>query len=321
MPRGPELLLALFASMAISCTDDDDDTADGDADSDADSDSDSDADADSDSDSDSDGDADAPPAVVGGFAGPESVLWDEATDAWYVSSVAGANDGDGFVSKLDRVGAVVNRQFATTLDDPKGMRIHEGTLYVADVTALVAIDVATGTVTATTPAPGAQFLNDVAVDPATGDVYVSDSFANAIRVLRGGAWEVVLEDPALEGPNGLLLEGETLWIAAFGPDLDPVTFATSAPGRILALSLSDLELMPFSDPIGLLDGLERDGPDLLTTDFGGQLYRVDPEGVSVLELDLAGEQGATADLGFEPTRRIVALPDYLGTEVRFRSLE
>ncbi len=86
-------------------------------------------------------------------------------------------------------------------------------LFVSDVDTPVEIDVGQGRIARRYPAPGARFLNDVAVDRG-GRVYVSDSSAenSAIYRLDGGTLRRWIESPSVTRPNGLLAEENGLLI-------------------------------------------------------------------------------------------------------------
>ena len=124
--------------------------------------------------------ADLPKPVIDGLTNPESVVVAPAPDGRTFVSVIGEfeKDGDGSI-------AVVADGKATTLvgglDDPKGIAIFEKWLYVADKTKLLRIDItakepkAEVYVAADRFPVKPQFLNDVAVDPESGTVFVSDS--------------------------------------------------------------------------------------------------------------------------------------------------
>jgi hypothetical protein len=253
---------------------------------------------------------------VDGFAGPESAAFDAVTDSWYISNIAGAEPGDGFISRLSHDGDVTAHRLISGLNEPKGIRIHRGVLYVSDVTRVVRVDLAHADNPAFIDVPGAVFLNDVAVDGHTGDVYVTDTIGNAVYRARGTQVDLVLQDPQLESPNGVLFDRGSLLIASVGPDLDPVTFQTSAPGRVQRLDLETLELTAVSERLGLLDGLERDRVDLLVSDFSIGVYRASPGEEAQLVLDNA-EYGlsSSADIGFDAHRRRLAVPELLGTRV------
>ncbi|MGH7821660.1 MAG: hypothetical protein ACREQ9_18005, partial [Candidatus Binatia bacterium] len=181
------------------------------------------------------------------------------------------------------------------------------------------IDLATGKIRREIPIKGAAFLNDLDVDPATGDVYVTDSFNDAIwRVVGGKKAKPFLRTPKLEGPNGILVEEDALLIGAFGPGVDRTTFQTTEPGRVLRVDRVTKAISPLSDRIGNLDGMERDGADLIVSDFwGGQLLRVHPDGSTELIMRVLP---TAADLGFDPKRRVLGLPQTAANVVVFFNL-
>ena len=124
-------------------------------------------------------------------------------------------DGNGFISKVSPDGKVVAMEWVSGLDGPEGARAGGWQAYAADIDKLAEIDIASGKVVNRYDAKDAKFLNDVAAD-AAGNVYVSDMLTNTIWRLSDGTFEVFLKDDKLEGPNGLLVEGDTLLVGAWG---------------------------------------------------------------------------------------------------------
>ena len=262
--------------------------------------------------------------VVEGLAAPESAYFDEASKTWFVSNIGAQRvAGDGFISRLDATGALLERELVRGLDDPKGIRVHAGVLYVAETTQIVSFPIADPTKVSRVDVPGAVLLNDVTVDPANGDVYVSDSGGNAIFRLRDGSVSELVRTPKLETPNGLAVKDGTLFIAGLGPDINPTTFATSAPGRVQKLDLQNPtaeNLAPVTARIGLLDGLEPLGNGWLLSSYTvGTLY-VDALGETTLVQDNRKDGlTASADIGVSSTG-LVAVPDGRGTKVVIYSL-
>lgn len=261
-------------------------------------------------------------ATATGFDGPESAYWDAPSRSWYVSNVAGKEDekdGRGWISRLDASGTVLVDRWVDGLNSPHGIRVRRETLYVSDIDELVVIDLPTAKVKTRLPAPGAKFLNDVAVGPS-GEVYVSDTVGNAIyRCTR--ACEVFVRSEKLECPNGLLVEGRRLLVAAWGTITDPVTFATKTPGRLLQVDLKTKRIVPLGGgkPLGNLDGLEKAGADYLVTDFmSGKLLRISKSGAVTVVKD--GFK-SSADIGYDPGRRIVVVPDMTAGTVQFLRLD
>ncbi len=244
---------------------------------------------------------------VKGLAQPESVVQDPATDSIYVSNIAGAimqKDGNGFISKLRPDGTFIAREWVKGLNAPTGMALHERTLYVADVDELVEINVASGEIAKRHEAKGAIFLNDVAVDQ-DGTVYVSDTPMNTIWRLKDGIFEPWLANDALNGPNGLLVQGDKLIVASFGKLPDQ-----GAPelGGLVAVDLKDQSVSKLrGDPIGNLDGLQALEPGLyLVTDWAaGGLYRVDAKGKAERLIKL---NKGSADFVYFPDKKTVLVP-------------
>src|SRR5688572_31240453 len=95
---------------------------------------------------------------------PESVLLDSKNNVLYVACIDGKpedKDGNGYVAQVGLDGKIKNLKWATGMNAPKGMGLHNGKLYVADIDRVVVIDVATGKIASTVPIEGAKFLNDV----------------------------------------------------------------------------------------------------------------------------------------------------------------
>lgn len=245
-----------------------------------------------------------------GLKTPESALPVPAEGFAYVSNVAGNptdKDGNGFISKVSLAdGKIIALEWAKGLDAPKGLALAGGKLYTADIDKLVEIDPASGKILTKHEAPGAVFLNDIAVD-AQGNVYVSDSSTSTVWRLAGGKLEKWIDDPALKFSNGLYVDGDKLIVAAWGA---PGTSAkkTSAPANLLEVNIADKKITNLGDgtPVGNLDGIEPIGDDFLVTDWvAGALYRIDRKGKVTQLLDL--DQGS-ADIGYVPETGLLLIP-------------
>ncbi len=240
---------------------------------------------------------------------PESVVWDPARGVLYVSNIDGGpgeKDGKGYISRLDLDGNILDLVWVKGLNAPKGLAVAGDRLYTADIDQLVEIDIPSGTVVQRYSAPGAVFLNDVTIDDA-GNVYVSDMMTNRIHRLHAGRFEVWLESPELENPNGLLAENDRIVVGCWGPIVEG--FRTEVPGRLKAVSLSDRSITLLGDgsPIGNLDGVEPDGEGgyTLTDWMAGALIRFHADGTVETLLDLP--QGS-ADHEFIPEKKMVIIP-------------
>lgn len=244
-----------------------------------------------------------------GFQTPESAIVDTASNVIYVSNIAGGpadRDGNGYISKLSPDGKVTVEKWVTGLDSPKGLGLHGGKLFVADLDKLVEIDVATGTIVTKHEAAGAKILNDVAID-GEGNVYTSDWPGNAIWRLSGGTFEKWLESDKLANPNGLLIDGDKLIVAAWGAM--EADFSTKTPGNLLAVNLADKSISNLGNgkPVGNLDGLERfDADSFIVTDWvAGKVFQITRAG-DAKELLVLGQ--GSADLTYNATTRTAIIP-------------
>jgi sugar lactone lactonase YvrE len=191
-----------------------------------------------------------------GFSQPESVYYDAKREHLYVSNVQGSpseKDGKGYISVLSLDGKVLSQVWVRTgLNAPKGMTVVGDILYVADIDALIGIDLEQSKVTKRYDAKGAKFLNDVTADKQ-GNIYVSDMFDNAIWCFCKGDFTLWLRDKKLDSPNGLLAEDQRLLVASWGEQGKHLS-------DIKAVSYKK-KITPYGQAreIGNLDGLSSDG--------------------------------------------------------------
>jgi hypothetical protein len=168
---------------------------------------------------------------------PYSFVNDPVEKGYFISSVNGeaeVADNNGFITKLDPQGKLLNLKFIqggkgdVTLHAPKGMAVVERVLYVADLDTLRGFDTTTGkpvlalTLRSLAPAPSGlpqALLNDVTFD-GKGHLYCSDQKANTIyRVdLASRTFSVLVTDPALAGPSGLVVHPKSGQIIAVSWD-------------------------------------------------------------------------------------------------------
>ena len=253
---------------------------------------------------------------VKGLEQPESVIQDPATGAIYVSNIAGAimqKDGNGFIAKLKPDGTLIARQWIKGLNAPTGMALHDRTLYVVDVDELIEINVASGEIVKRYPAKGAIFLNDVAVGE-DGTVYASDTPMNTIWRLKDGSFEPWFANDVLNGPNGLLVQGDKLIVASFGKL--PGDGQKQELGGLLAVDLEKQAVSTIgnNDKLGNLDGLQALQPGVyLVTDWAaGGLYRIDAKGKFERLIKLGK---GSADLIYLPDQKMALIPIMLSNSL------
>jgi DNA-binding beta-propeller fold protein YncE len=166
--------------------------------------------------------------TVTDLASPYSFVSDAAGKEYFISSVNGepdARDNNGFITKLDADGKIINRRFIqggvgdTTLHAPKGMALADRVLYVADLDMLRGFEASTGIPVLAIPmlpasaSPGRAtpaHISDVAFD-GKGVLYCSDQLNNTIyRVdLATQGLTVLVSDKVLAGPSGVAVHPKT----------------------------------------------------------------------------------------------------------------
>ncbi len=242
-----------------------------------------------------------------GMAQPESAYLHTESGALFVSLIdgePGGRDGNGHIARLTPEGEVIDAMWATGFNAPKGLRAHDGTLWVADLDEVIGIDIASAEVTSRISVDGAEFLNDVATAP-DGTVYVSDSNALRIYAIQDGAAAVFAEGDVVEAPNGVLVDGDRLLVGSMRQAAAP----DSAPGQLFALDLASGEKTVLSnEPIGTIDGVELDGQGgyILTNVMAGEVVHVNAAGdVRVI---MSFGDNVAADHAYDSERGRVIVP-------------
>ena len=254
---------------------------------------------------------------------PESVAYAPKQNVLFVSNIDGKpdeKDQKGFISKVSPSnGSIIELNWITALNAPKGIAISNdnSTLYVADITDLVQIDIDSGKIIKRFNAPGSSFLNDVVADNQ-GNIYVSDTDTNTIYKLDTNlgnntsssdiqAW---LQNPQLNGPNGLHIDNNKnkLIVVSFGP--------LSKPGGGIEVidmknkTITSLGEQRTTSPFGGLDGIESDASNThyyVTDNPAGKVYAVNADGTGYQTLIDLHTQGA-ADLGSIPGQSTIMIP-------------
>ncbi|TGQ86273.1 ATP/GTP-binding protein [Mesorhizobium sp. M8A.F.Ca.ET.208.01.1.1] len=225
----------------------------------------------------------APPAQAGelwratGLEQPESALFDAANSRIIVSNISGNPgdaDGIGYLSVLSTEGKIVTQHWTDGMDAPKGMAIAGGKLYVADITKVRVVDLASGKLIASIVVPNAVFLNDMTSDQS-GKVYVTDMLADTIYRIDGDRPELFVRDAMLASPNGVFADGSRLIVASWGKGIKP-DFSTAEPGGLLAVDLASKTVTPLAgaQKFADLDGVIALGDTIYATAYmTGTLYR------------------------------------------------
>lgn len=232
---------------------------------------------------------------------PESVQYDPKGKRLFVANMNKVNvenpDGDGFISVLSTDGKIKTLKWTTGLNDPKGMGILKNSLFVADLKDLVEIDLKTGKILNRHAALNAIMLNDVSVSPK-GEVFVSDSRVHKLYRYADGKMELFLDDPNLQGPNGVFAEKDQLIVASAGS------------GNLWKMDYATKKYTSWAMANKTADGILRYGDDYLISCWHGEVYYVKPDGKVWKLIDSKNPQVNTADFGYIPQTKTVLIPNF-----------
>jgi sugar lactone lactonase YvrE len=237
------------------------------------------------------------------FKVPESVLFDAKTKTLYIANIDTVNgsgpwskDGRGSIGKMSADGKNVTAEWVKGLEAPKGMGLYNGKLYVADLTNIVVIDVASGKIEKTIPVPGAQGLNDVSIDK-DGVIYTSNTEGQGKKIykIKDGVAEVYVE--GLRSPNGVLAHDNDVYL------LDNGGLYKVNADKTLKMIANGMQ--------GGTDGVEYVGEgDFLVSTWGGVIYYVSANGTKEVLLDGRPTGTNSADIGFDAATKTVFVPTF-----------
>jgi sugar lactone lactonase YvrE len=227
---------------------------------------------------------------------PESAIYDPQRDLLYVSNYF--RGGNEFISKIGLDGSIVELEWITGLNRPTGMVVRGDRLWVVDRTGLHEIDIEAGEIAGSYPAPGAGFLNDVAM-AEDGSAYVSDSAGSKLYRRAADQLEVWLEGGEVVNPNGMLVDGDRL------------LFGSSTDGCLRAANLADKQVTTiacFGDG-ALMDGLRSDGKGgFIVSDYNGRTIHIDARGRRTELVNTTSSGAKCADLEYIRDQGLIIIP-------------
>lgn len=236
----------------------------------------------------------------------ESVLYDEQRHVYYVSCIGAvppwANDGDGFIARIDESGAILERQWVTGLNGPKGLGLHGNILYVNDNDRLVSIDVESRQILDRMPVAEAKNLNDVAVG-ADGAVYLSDSNTSTAYKVMGKEVTTLVQDSVIGGLNGIFLDGDQLFFAGFGS------------GHLFSFDPASRQLRKVADSMQGGDGIEKYGDGFFVSSWNGEIYHLDENWNRTSVLNTRDQEVNSADIEIVPAQQLLLVPTFFDNRV------
>jgi len=248
--------------------------------------------------------------LISGLSTPESVAVGP-DGRYYVSNLGRPGQrGDGAIKTVED-GTV--KDLVSGLDDPKGVAIWEGQLYVADIDKLWRISLNGQKELLLGPEEFPRrplFLNDVAFD-ASGNLYVSDTQLGLIFKVTPKREATIFADrsrfPELRGPNGLAFDQEG--------NLLVIDFNT---GKLLKID-QDGSGEVIGEGFGGGDGLALDSEgNLYISDYrGGRIFKRAPDGSTEV---IAQGLKAPADIAIDPKQNLLLVPEFNGDRLRLLKL-
>lgn len=235
---------------------------------------------------------------------PESVAYDSEDKLVFVSNVnmnPWEKDGNGFISKMDINGNIIEANWIKDLNAPKGMGIHKGKLYVSDIDEIIEMDIKNGVISKRYPVNGAKKLNDITVDKS-GTVYVSDMGDAAIYSLQKGKVELFVKSAELENVNGLYIQGNSLF--------------AGLSKKVVSIDVTTKAIKTYVDNTGSIDGIVATGKGtFLISDWQGHIYEIKEGQKPILLLDTTPLQINAADIEFIKEKNILLVPTFFKDNV------
>lgn len=233
---------------------------------------------------------------------PESVIYCPGNNLIYVANINGnasEKDGNGFISILSSTGEIKNAEWITGLHAPKGMGIHEGKLYVADIDQLVEIDMKAGKIIKRHEAPGAQFLNDVTTCP-TGVVFVTDMIRKKIHMLKDGVLSEWFSSDDFNRPNGLFAEQGRLYVGDH---------------HIFEIDIATKQMKTLISDAGGVDGLEKtEKGEWIFSHWAGRIF-LHTGGKTIKLTDTSEQNINSADVDYAIKLQFLIVPTFLDNRV------
>ena len=262
---------------------------------------------------------------------PYSFVNDPREKNYFISSVNGeaeTADNNGFITKLDPHGKLLNLKFIqggkddVTLHAPKGMAVMEHVLYVADLDTLRGFDTTTGKPVLTLTIRSLQSelpqtsLSDVTFD-GKGVLYCSDRKANTIYRVNPATqtFSVLVTDRALAGPSGLVVHPKSGQIIAVSWDKGKI-FEVSPDGVVTELFSNGF----FSSRFQNLRGVDFDRwGNMYVSDFTtGKVWRMSWDKRFQVIAEFLPSPG---DLSIDRANNLILVPFELAHAAEMNGLE
>lgn len=236
---------------------------------------------------------------------PESVLYDSINKIIFVSNVDGNpadKDSTGFISTLSPDGKILSAEWVKGIDAPKGMGIFNNHLFVSNINEVVEIDISTATILKRYPIEGSEFLNDIAIDPKTGTIFITDSGTGQVYILFNGKARLWLQGPMFKSANGLFLHDSLLYIGT--------------GNSILQADIHSGEVVECVPNTGSVDGLYYTSDNkFIFSDWKGSVFIAGMKQKPELLLNTSSQKENAADFGIIVSKKMILIPTFSGNKV------
>lgn len=243
---------------------------------------------------------------VEGFSHPESVIYDEENEVFYVSNIGEDQENDGFISRIGVDGEKLDLKWIPNLNDPKGLLLHNGRLWVSDVNDVVIMDINLAEIIVRIPVEGAESLNDITIDQE-GSIYISDLAKSSI-FKKNEMGEIIewINSEELQNPNGLLAVENDIFVAAWGD---------SKNGNLLKVGLDSQNIEEITHSgLGNLDGIQqKEEGEFYVSDWDtGTIYKINKQGETE---EIFTSEKSSGDILFYEKENQLILPMNFQNEV------
>jgi len=225
-------------------------------------------------------------------------------------------DGDGYISRVRSDGSQQDptMKFITGLNNPRGIYVIQGTLYVCDINRLVGFDVRPLAPSPPRKIVDISFANEN-VTQLTGIASFSDNLVYLTATDINAIFEVNLSTGQyqkwmeISAPSGILIDNNQMYISSMGTDSLP-------NGKLGVIDMRTKQYTQLIDDEGYFFGLALNDKRLYYSDWvqfakRGIIKWVDLDTKSTGQLRLTQRIGGPADFHFDSRNDLFIIPAVL----------
>ncbi len=235
---------------------------------------------------------------------PEAVRYAPVQNVFFISNFNGSGngrDGNGFITKVDTDGNVVDTTFMTGTEEfplhaPRGMFNLGNSLFAADVDGVHEFDIKSGEqinfYDFSEFEPG--FLNDISSD-GKGTLFVTDTGKPIVYSITDGGVEIFLDELPVY-PNGITYDSANAQFVLAPWRGDSLFYSFDLDGNLN---------QSYTFEGGFFDGIEFSDGMLIAATQSDSSIKIHNGSTSRTLIKTAGRP---ADIGIDTTNKIIAVP-------------